>query len=208
LFQWRINSDTPRVDAHEGNIMGIDATRLEVPYRGHKIIATLFKGEPTAAIYLGKTSASADRFKGSTVADAVNLAKRWVDNKYEASAATRPAPHVATVQEYVDALTARPPKDNELAMLKAHVKHRILTATQLADSAGYQSYSSANVHYGTFGRDISEMLHLKPKERADGSLIWTSVLAHGMDADGELSPEYRWQIHPQLVEALNRLGIC
>lgn len=182
--------------------------RVELLYRGHKLIAASFRGEPTTAVYLGQTIATPERFKARTIEEAVSLAKRWVDKKYDASASARSEHNIATVQEYVDALTARPPKENELAMLRAHVKANILTATQLADAAGYQSYSSANVHYGTFGREISEILHLIPKTRVDGSTIWTSVLAHGIDADGELSPEYRWQIHPQLVEALKRLGMC
>ncbi|MCQ2005263.1 hypothetical protein [Rhizobium sp. NRK18] len=184
-----------------------DKTRVEALYRGHKIIAAAFRGEPTSAIYLGKSLATSNRFKGKTIEEALSLAKRWVDEKYSVTAANRPEAHIATIQEYVDALTARPPKDNEIAMLKAHATRQIMTATELAEAAGYQSFSSANLHYGTFGRDISEILHLTPKKRKDGTTIWTSVLADGMDADSDLSAEYRWQIHSELVEALKRLGI-
>ncbi|MBX5282163.1 hypothetical protein HJB90_14310 [Rhizobium sp. NLR10a] len=177
-------------------------------YRGHKIIAATIKGVPTAAVYLGKSAATPDRFHGEVIVVAVDLAKRWVDSKYDEAAATRAAPHVATVQEYVIALQARPLKDNELATLKSHARHGTLTATQLADAAGYTSYEGANVHYGGLGRAISEILHLKPQLRADGSSIWTSVLASGMDPQDDVSAEYRWTIHPQLAQALEKLGIC
>jgi hypothetical protein len=176
-------------------------------HRGHKIVAATIKGSPTAAIYLGKSSASTERFQGVTIVDAVDLAKRWINAKYERTAAARPAPHIATVQEYIDALQARPPKDNELAMLKSHARHRTLTATQLSEAAGYVSYEGANVHYGSLGRAISEMLHLQPQLRIDGSTIWTSVLASGVDDQDEVSAEFRWNIHPELVEALDKLGI-
>jgi hypothetical protein len=177
---------------------------VEVTYRGHKIVAATIKGVPAAAIYLGKSIATRDRFPGETIVEAVDLAKRWVDRKYSETASTRPASNIATVQEYVDALQARPPKDNELAMLKSHARHGTLTATQLADAAGYASYEGANVHYGGFGRAISEILHLQPQLRADGSPI---VLASGMDPQDDGSAEFRWTIHPQLVQALHRLGI-
>jgi hypothetical protein len=184
-----------------------DKNRVEVTYRGHKIIAAVFKGEVAAAVYLGKSSATSDRFRSERIEDAVALAKRWVDQKYAASAESRRAAHIATTQEYVDALTARPPKDNEVAMLKAHAARQIMTAGQLAEAAGYQSFSSANVHYGTLGRELSEILHLTPKMRSDGTSIWTSVLADGIDPSGELSPEYKWQMHPELIDALKHLGI-
>lgn len=188
-----------------------DPKRLETVYRGHRIISAQMKNGVGAAIYLGKASATPLRFYNNTIETATDDARAWVDAKYQASASSRPSPNVALAQEYVDALNARPPKDYELAMLKAHGTHNVLTATQLANAAGYPSYSTANRLYGQLGREIADILHLQPDTRLDGTQIWTSILAFGSDADAVVTDEnaehFRWEIHANLKQALREMGI-
>ena len=53
-------------------------------------------------------------------------------------------------------------------MLEAHLDapEQILTATQLAQAAGYDDYVVANAQYGTLGRALAEKLEWEPGQRA------------------------------------------
>lgn len=99
--------------------------------------------------------------------------------------------------------------DNHLAMLRAHVKaagHQI-TATQLADAAGYKSYSAANLQYGLVGAMLlSEMPEALPK-RPDGTPILTCAIASGEYPQGVDEAQWVWTMRPHIVAALKASGI-
>jgi hypothetical protein len=101
------------------------------------------------------------------------------------------------------------------AMLDAHLNapDHCITATQLAEAAGYENYSGANLHYGKLGQMLADELNYNPPTRDDGSVIWTATIA-GWDEDAELEKlvraaerreddgHFEWIMRPQVVEAL------
>ena len=96
--------------------------------------------------------------------------------------------------------------DGYRAMLKAHYQadEHTLTATELANSAGYGNYSAANLHYGTLGRLLGSHLPMEPQRREDGTPIWTTILATG-NPDCLEDERYQWIMRPELVQALRDL---
>jgi hypothetical protein len=126
-------------------------------------------------------------------------------------------------QVYEAAFVAiRPLNDGYRAMLTAHLRSpdRLISATKLAEAAGYRSYSGANLHYGKLGYAIAQEIGFEPPSREDGSKIWTCTLARDPSADLDVgfdglvamalrhmdAPHFEWQLRPQVAEALLRLG--
>jgi hypothetical protein len=101
------------------------------------------------------------------------------------------------------------------AMLDAHLNapDYCITATQLAEAAGYENYSGANLHYGKLGQMLAEELNYNPPTRDDGTVIWTATIA-GWDDDVDLGKllraeerrhddgHFEWIMRPQVIEAL------
>jgi hypothetical protein len=101
------------------------------------------------------------------------------------------------------------------AMLQAHLNapDHCITATQLAEAAGYENYNAANLHYGRLGQLLAQELNYNPPKREDGTEIWTATLAW---PDGEADVEsmtraverrfddghFEWPLRRQVIEAL------
>jgi hypothetical protein len=113
-----------------------------------------------------------------------------------------------TTEQFKQALLAlRPVSPKHFAMLKAHFRaaERAMTATQLAEAAGYANYSAVNMQYGMFGKAIAEHLGLgAPMHKEDGEPVWTSVIAAGPPGETD-SPHYVWTLRPELAAALTEL---
>ncbi|WP_439486127.1 hypothetical protein [Blastomonas fulva] len=108
------------------------------------------------------------------------------------------------------------------AMLRAHLQSpdHLISATRLADAAGYVNWSAANLHYGLLGARIAEEINFHPPSRPDGSKIWTCAIARDPGVDPEFpdtsltealgrklaDQHFEWQMRPQVVEALRALG--
>jgi len=93
-------------------------------------------------------------------------------------------------------------------MLKAHLRaaNHIMTARELADAAGYNGYSAANMWYGKLGKNLAEELEWEPPtEKGNKEPTWTFALAEGADDDGSASSDeghWRWKLRREVVEAL------
>jgi hypothetical protein len=132
--------------------------------------------------------------RSSTLVPLIQKSKSWIDESFHKDARNRRAPHIATTGKYAEYLSAGSLKDHERAMLLAHAKSQVLTATELAAAAGWDSYSSTNFHYGTLGKSMSRALGLDTPICDDGSEIWTRALASAADDDQE-DPDvgqFRW----------------
>lgn len=95
-------------------------------------------------------------------------------------------------------------------MLRAHANaaDRTLTATELAQAAGYESYEAANAHYGRLGRQVAEFLDVVPPiDRQRGESVWTRVLAYDADEEGAHG-HLQWIMHPEVAEALRALNMA
>ena len=139
------------------------------------------------------------RINGQSIEEVIQLAKKWIDNKYKSQYENRRAPHIGTAEEYFDAFQFLKLGPHEAAMLEAHKnadKHS-LTASQLSAAAGWDGAGPANIHYGYLGRRIAEYLELGLSDKDEK--YWTQAIA---DYDG-----YYWIMHPEVVDALERLNI-
>lgn len=115
---------------------------------------------------------------------------------------------IATVEQFKRALLAVRDKnlpDAHLAMLRAQCRSSksTITATQLAQAAGYQNYNAANLQYGTLAFNLAGHLNFEPEKRPDGTGCWWTTLSYSVDgaADPE-SGQFQFMMRPELVEAL------
>ena len=130
-----------------------------------------------------------------------------------------------SAEVYERAFSAVLPKvpDSYRAMLKAHLAapdHR-LSATRLAEAAGYSGYEGANLHYGRLGLLIATEINFTPPTREDGTEIWTAAIARDPKSEPEFTDtsllealvrsmgtaHFEWQLRPQVVQALHTLGL-
>ncbi len=99
--------------------------------------------------------------------------------------------------------------DNLLLMVKAQCQmpeHRI-TATALAAACGWNDYSSANLHYGTFGRQVAQYLDYTPPARkpGDGKPKWWTAISTS-DATGAENGQFEFILRPALAAALTNMN--
>jgi hypothetical protein len=112
--------------------------------------------------------------------------------------------------------------DSYIAMLRAHLTapDHLISATKLAEAAGYAGYEGANLHYGKLGQRVADEIGFDPPRREDGTEIWTCAIARDTSLYTEYPDtsmlealsrnmetlHYEWQMRPQVVQALRSLG--
>lgn len=114
--------------------------------------------------------------------------------------------HVATVEEYISYLTAHPLKAHQIRMLQANALG-MCTAIELAEAAGWSDYSAANLHYGTLGKNIGRYLGLtfRRYEKHDKE-FFISAIAQEHRVQGPKGETWAFELHPEFLAALTRLG--
>lgn len=95
------------------------------------------------------------------------------------------------------------------AMLRAHLHapDRCMTATQLAEAAGYRGYSAANLHYGLLGAMLYGEMPQRLPVRRDGSPIMTFMLAFGQNEDEAPEREWIWKMRDSIGVGLREAQI-
>ena len=117
----------------------------------------------------------------------------------------------AETDEYKKALEILRPllPKSYLEMLKAHYlqPQQTITASELAQAGGYQTFTAANLHYGKLGKRILNALRdYKPSLRESNQRPqWTMVIAEGT-INKKSSEKWTWKLRPQVSEALDQLG--
>jgi hypothetical protein len=174
----------------------------------YTLVARFNKGAHRGALWSdGKV---VDEVEGDSLNDAwKKLCDRLYARLVEAAGArkgTPPTSHEAKVAflSIEKRLTA-----GHKAMLRAHLnaEGRQITATKLADAAGYARYSAANLQYGLLGAMLfAEMPEELPK-RGDGSPIMTCAIASSDDFRGSEEEQWIWQMRPHISEGLAASGI-
>ena len=98
--------------------------------------------------------------------------------------------------------------DGHMAMLRAHynANDQCITATQLAEAAGYSNYGAANLQYGNIGKAIYEELLMALPTRNDGTPIYTYALATAGDPTSE-EEHWVWKLRPEVAAAVEILGL-
>jgi hypothetical protein len=180
--------------------------RKREEYRRHVLVAAERNGRWMGRAWKEKTSiADAEGETAEAVLDALRGA---VDSRFELAAVSRganpkAAEYVVAFRTILDRLS-----DGHLAMLKAHyhAHGRRLTATELANAAGYANYSAANLQYGLVGKAIYEEVPMELPRLSDGSLIYTFTLAIQGNPGAE-EEQWIWEMRPEVAHAIEELGL-
>jgi hypothetical protein len=98
--------------------------------------------------------------------------------------------------------------DGQLAMLKAHyaAAGQTVTAGELAEAAGYSSFSGANLQYGFIGKALQELSPIRLPKRSDGSEVYTFYLAEAA-TETEDEGYWRWKLRSEMSKAIRELGL-
>jgi hypothetical protein len=96
------------------------------------------------------------------------------------------------------------------AMLRAHLRapERNITATQLAEAAGYVGYSAANLQYGLLGAMLFAELPEVLPQRKSGSPIMTCAIASADDRRASAEDQWIWQMRPHIAQGLELARIA
>jgi hypothetical protein len=119
---------------------------------------------------------------------------------------------IASVEQYIAALLTLRDKGiptSHLAMLRAQGRApgAAITATQLAEAAGYESYHAANLQYGTLAYKLAGLLGFTPQlKHADGSLCWwTTLSVAGEGPSDDHAQHFHFVMRPELAHALRAM---
>ena len=98
--------------------------------------------------------------------------------------------------------------DKQRLMLDAHRRARVhtLSGEQLAEAAGFRSWSAARIRYASIGRMLGESMLFQPYDRVAGSPMWLSLIGEA-ETPGDLRSTSRWTMRDQLITAIDDVGI-
>ncbi|NEU81235.1 DUF262 domain-containing protein [Nostoc sp. UIC 10630] len=104
--------------------------------------------------------------------------------------------------------------DSHKRMLKAHyhAPGQIITATELAEAAGYEHFGGANLQYARIAELIANYLNYSPRQHDDsGKPFWSLMLASGYwktleNPEITSQREWHWQLREQVSQALEDLS--
>lgn len=115
---------------------------------------------------------------------------------------------VPTAAKYAEALASLSMSEGQRKMLMRHynIHNRTVTYTELAEAAGYETYSAANLHYGKLGAALGEKLGMRfvPLNDDDPDTPFYSS-AIGTSKKYECC-EYMLIMHHELAKAIEALG--
>lgn len=124
--------------------------------------------------------------------------------------AVEPTKPIATVEQYKQALLALRDKnlpDSHFRMLRAQGRAPggAITATQLAEAAGFKNHNAANLQYGTLAANVGVRIGYHPDKRHDGSdIAWPALsFTDGVGAPG--TGHFLFIMRPELLQALKEM---
>lgn len=185
--------------------MTLDRKRKE--YRQHVLVAGIRNGIVEGRIY--KDGEVMHISEGTSIDTMLDFLMSHVDESINQIAEQREtAPpngyeYVRAFQKFIDTLSP-----GYCAMLKAHfhADNQEITATELADAAGYENFNAANLHYGLLGQRLNEHLPIKLPHGSDGKPIATYALATAPDQKGD-QEHWVWKLRPGVAYAIEQLGL-
>lgn len=180
--------------------------RVNETYRRHIILAAkrdgIFKGR------VFKNKEAIHECEGLSIDGIIEELKTFVDESIQQTAESRQAPpsgdeYVRAFQNMMDTLSV-----GHRAMLRAHynAEDQTISTTDLAKAAGYATYNSVNLQYGSVGFTLNEELPIKLLCRADGTPIATTALAEPVDPSGA-EKHWAWKLRPGVAHAIEELGL-
>lgn len=184
----------------------MDKNRAKEEYRQHTILAAWNNEKFRGRVW--KEKDIIHETEGSDITDTIARLKLFIDEKIEIeSQIAGSTPDETRVLEGMRTIISKL-HDGQFAMLKAHyhAEDQSMTATELANAAGYASYSSANVHYGNVGKYLYELAPIDLPKYNDGSPIFTFYLAEAaIESDNE--ENWKWKLRPEVSKAIEALGL-
>lgn len=182
------------------------SNRVTEEYRRHKLLSAFHAGQYKGRVW--KDGEMLMEITGESVQDVLSKLREFVDGRFLSIASSRTQPTDSA--EYVRAFrnTLSGLSDGQLAMLRAHYRapNFRITATELANAAGYSTYSAANLQYGNVGKALFEEYPLNIEKYKDGSPIYTFMLATAGNRDVD-EKEWVWELRPEVVSAIEWLGL-
>lgn len=113
--------------------------------------------------------------------------------------------YIPSAEEYKAAFIAVEPDitDTQRAMLKAHyhAPNYTVSATELANAVGYNSFQTANAQYGTLARLVGDNIYWPNRNNH----ITLYILVDFVPPNQNPKKQWLWILHPQVVQALNEL---
>jgi hypothetical protein len=176
-------------------------------YRNCKIVANKEGGNYRGCAWkAGKRIFEAE---GADLAQLRDSLRDKVDSTFRAHGT--PLSADAKVHKSVRALQAIWPSltTGQKAMLRAHffAPNQTITATQLSQAAGYDSWHAANLHYGKVGFAVHEIAPQELPLRADGTPIYTFGIATEGLRTGSSEAEWPWKLRPEMASAIEQMGL-
>lgn len=91
-------------------------------------------------------------------------------------------------------------------MLAAHFRapDRRITATDLANAAGYATYGAANLQYGIFAHRLCDALGFTPPTGNSGNPTFTCVLATPRKLPHQ---DWEWTMHSVVADAIEKTNV-
>jgi hypothetical protein len=184
----------------------MEQDRIVEEYRRHKLLSAYHEGKHKGRAWKGKELLT--KTEGDGVEDVLAKLKDYVDSRFRPQRSEKIDP--LDVSEYVQAFRSMMSdfSDGHFAMLRAHYNapNQCITATELAEAAGYANYGAANLQYGIIGKALSEELCVALPTRGDGTPIYTYALATAGDPSGE-EDHWVWKLRPGVASAIEILGL-
>ena len=113
---------------------------------------------------------------------------------------------VITSEEYQEGLKTISLNESQLKMLKTHYNaiNRSITYTELARSAGFEDWKTANLQYGKLGRSLGEAVGFKFVDATDrpDELFYSSSIGQG---NSYTSGDFQLVMHHELAKAIEAL---
>ena len=192
-----------------GTVAALDEDGKEYRFDGALLLADIAEAHVTIALfadtYAWDVAPVGDyRFEFVADGDPPSIAAYVIDE-----AATWPGwspPQTTTLPSaaaYQGALAALRPSltAGHIAMLQAQYRAPGFTSTarDLAAAAGYKNFNGANLQYGNLGKRLREALQFY----GDGQ---ESFVLSAFSPPNDQHPEWRFVMHPPVLEALKNLG--
>jgi len=112
---------------------------------------------------------------------------------------------IPAASDYKRVLTKIEINDGQKAMLEAHYRshNRTISYTELAEAAGYDGHTTANLHYGNLGKKLGEELNFDYWQHEDGTNFYSSTIGQG---SSYTSRHFQLVMHHELAKAISEIG--
>ena len=112
---------------------------------------------------------------------------------------------VPSVSDYVAAFRAIEPRVSEKQRELLRVHHdapaRVISATRLADTVGFENFTAVNLQYGLLAQEILRALNVDL-----GDFVAVGILVEFVHPGFAANEHYLWVLRPNVVQALEDLG--